>query len=221
MILPVLLVVDDDREFLNSQSLALKSYFNVVACESVQQSLAVLQTHSVDCALVDYYLNDGSGHDIARWVAENQPWCPVVLISAVMDKDIAIHSFGYKVFDILEKPYSVETAVEKLISALKEFKPKKKDRAEYVHWKLDVERRSFRYQTTTILLTQTEVRLLEMLIAAKGNVVPRETLVKELWGALVVAENTLDTHLTNLRKKAPFFKSILKGVRGVGYVLEI
>lgn len=220
MVLPRLLVVDDDREFLKSQSLALQNHFSIVSCESVQQSLEVLQNESVDCALVDYYLNDGNGHDIARWVAKNQPWCPVVLISARLDKQIAVDSFACKVFDIIEKPYGIDTVVEKLEIAVRDFQPRKQAKADTLEWKLDKERRILEFSDHSVLLTQTEVRLLDLLIGANGKVVPREVLVQELWGAMVVAENTLDTHLTNLRKKAPFLKNHLRGVRGVGYVLE-
>lgn len=221
MNLPSLLVVDDDAEFLNSQARALESRFQVIPALGVHQSLEILKSRQVDCALVDYYLTDGNGHDIAQWMAENVPWCPVVLISAKVDKEMALQSFPHRIFDVVEKPYRLETVIEKLSSALDEFSLRRQAAETTKAWSFDKDRRTFRLDDTTVLLTQTEVRILEIMIESLGKVVTRESLIQALWGTVAVADNTLDTHLTNLRKKAPFFKSILRGVRGIGYILEL
>jgi DNA-binding response OmpR family regulator len=217
---PSVLIVDDDRDFLQSQSLALNSHFKIVRSETVQSSLQILQDEAIDCALVDYYLNDDNGHEIAAWVARHQPWCPVVLISARVDKAMALNSFACQVFDIFEKPYEINHAVARINEAISLHRERYGKRLQ-PPWRLDEERRVLHFEGRTVDLTQTETKILQILTAAKGAVVGREKLVRSLWGAAVISENSLDTHLTNLRKKAPFLKSVLKGVRGVGYVLDI
>jgi DNA-binding response OmpR family regulator len=217
---PSLLIVDDDQEFLNSQALALKSYFKIIPSDTVKGSLQILQSEPIDCILADYYLGDGSGHDIASWVALHQPWCPVVLISARVDKGMALRSFAYCIFDILEKPYEVDHAVSRLKDGIS-VQSRRHNKESKPRWYLDMERRIFHFQGEAVGLTQTETKILQTLIEAKGSVMSRDQLVQALWGNSIVADNSLDTHLTNLRKKAPFLKTLLKGVRGVGYVLEI
>jgi DNA-binding response OmpR family regulator len=184
--------------------------------------LQILKAKEFDCVLVDYFLNDGNGHDIAGWIATNVPWCSVILISARLDKKIAVDSFSHRVFDVLEKPYSLETALTKVQAALLETKKKKEVLARKSNeaWSLDRERRVFRCGADVIMLTSTEVKILDVLIVATNQVVSRDKLVQAIWGSMNVADNTLDTHLTNLRKKAPFFKTMIKGVRGVGYIFE-
>jgi two-component system alkaline phosphatase synthesis response regulator PhoP len=224
MRLPTLLLVDDDPEFIKAQTAALASHFHIVPAEGVHSSLDILQKKTVDCALVDYYLNDGNGHDVARWIAQNMPWCPVVLVSAGLNKKIAVDSFAHRIFDVLEKPYGMETALEKLNSAVHESQKRKKNSDVKAQgssdFHLDSERRSFRYGDQTVNLTLTEVKVLEILISSTNRVVSRDHLVKSIWSTMSVADNTLDTHLTNLRKKAPFLKHVIKGIRGVGYVFE-
>lgn len=223
MSLPTLLLVDDDHEFLKAQTAALESEFKVVAAEGVHTGIQLLQRNPVDCILVDYYLNDGNGHEIASWVAQHMPWCPVLLISARLDKKMAVESFSHRIFDVIEKPYSLETVLSKVRAALRETKHKKASMSRQPGdggWMLDRERRCFRHNGDSISLTSTEVKILETLINAGDKVVSREALVKAVWGGTDVAENTLDTHLTNLRKKAPCFKTMIKGIRGIGYVFE-
>lgn len=223
MSLPTLLLIDDDREFIEAQITAFGADYNVVAAEGVSTALQILKTKEVDCVLVDYFLNDGNGHDVASWVASNIPWCPVLLISARVDKKIAVDSFSHRIFDILEKPYSLESVVAKLQAALADSKRKKElftRKGASETWSLDRERRVFRCGGDVIMLTSTEVKILDVLIVATNQVVSRDKLVQAIWGSMNVADNTLDTHLTNLRKKAPFFKTMIKGVRGVGYIFE-
>lgn len=223
MRLPTLLLVDDDREFIKAQMAALGADFHIVSAEGVNTGLQILQKKDIDCVVVDYYLNDGNGHDIASWVASNMPWCPVLLISARLDKKIAVDSFTHRIFDVLEKPYGLDTVMRKIKAALVESKGKKESHSRQVlndKWSLDRERRVFRCEGESIALTSTEVKILDILTIASNQVVSRDKLIHAIWGAMSVADNTLDTHLTNLRKKAPFFKTMIKGVRGVGYVFE-
>jgi DNA-binding response OmpR family regulator len=224
MSLPTLLLVDDDQEFIKAQTAALGSHFHIVHAEGVNSSLHILQSKSIDCALVDYYLTDGNGHDVAKWIAENMPWCPVVLVSAGLNKQIAMESFAHRIFDVLEKPYGIETALAKLNSAVFESQKRKLDSSVRVaatsDYFLDSEKRTIRFKEEFVNLTMTEVKVLEILMASKSRVVSREHLVKSIWKTMNVADNTLDTHLTNLRKKAPFLKKTIKGIRGVGYVFE-
>ena len=222
MSLPTLLLIDDDREFIKAQTAAFGAGYDIVSAEGVNSALQILKTKEFDCVLVDYFLNDGNGHDVASWIANNMPWCSVILISARLDKKIAVDSFSHRVFDVLEKPYSLETALTKVQAALLETKKKKEVLARKSNdaWSLDRERRVFRCGPDVIMLTSTEVKILDVLIVATNQVVSRDKLVQAIWGSMNVADNTLDTHLTNLRKKAPFFKTMIKGVRGVGYIFE-
>lgn len=223
MSLSTVLLIDDDREFLKAQTAALGSSYHVLTAEGVSSALNILQTKNVDCVLVDYFLNDGNGHEIASWISKHLPWCSVILISARLDKKIAVDSFSHRIFDVIEKPYSLDVVVEKLQSTLVESKKKKElfNRKETGEaWSLDRERRVFRCGPEVIMLTSTEVKILDVLIVAMNQVVSRDKLVNAIWGTMNVADNTLDTHLTNLRKKAPFFKTMIKGVRGVGYIFE-
>jgi len=221
MSLPTLLLIDDDGEFIKAQSAAFEPHYNIIAAESVNSALQILKNSEVDCVLVDYFLGDGTGHDIASWIVANLPWCPVILISAKLDKNIAVESFAHRVFDILEKPFSLESALSKVQAAIVESKKIKSARkGSSEAWSLDRERRIFRCGADVVMLTSTEVKILDVLILATNQVVTRDKLVQSIWGSMYVADNTLDTHLTNLRKKAPFFKTMIKGVRGVGYVFE-
>ena len=55
---------------------------------------------------------------------------------------------------------------------------------------------------TKILLTEKETNILKFLYRAQTNVVPRDTLLKEVWGYnAAVMTHTLETHIYRLRQK--------------------
>jgi DNA-binding response OmpR family regulator len=75
-----------------------------------------------------------------------------------------------------------------------------------------------------IHLSQTEFRLLELLARNRGRVVPRQTILKELWRSRrEVEENTLDAFVRLLRKKleAAGSDKLIQTHRGFGYSVGV
>ena len=73
-------------------------------------------------------------------------------------------------------------------------------------------------------LTAKEFELLRVLVREAGNVVPRDTLMREVWGnGLSGSTNTLDMHVSWLRRKlgddaaSPRY---ITTVRGMGFRFE-
>ena len=72
-------------------------------------------------------------------------------------------------------------------------------------------------------LTGREFELLERLVEAGGQVVPREDLLRDIWGSGQDSEAVLDATVHRLRKKIerdPASPDILTTVRGIGYRVE-
>ena len=73
----------------------------------------------------------------------------------------------------------------------------------------------------TVVLTPTEFKLLQMLHAQKGEIVPRQALIQSVWKGDITG-NRCDVHLAGLRRKLiPVFgKGVLTCIRGAGYVFR-
>ncbi|MBI3144719.1 MAG: response regulator [Pseudogulbenkiania sp.] len=67
-------------------------------------------------------------------------------------------------------------------------------------------------------LTARELSLLELLLASKGRVLPRELIEEKLYGwGQELDSNAVEVHVHHLRKKLG--SAFIKTVRGVGYTL--
>lgn len=67
-------------------------------------------------------------------------------------------------------------------------------------------------------LTALEFRLLTTLLARRGRVQTRDTLLSDVWGVQVdITTRTVDTHVQRLRKKLGAAGQYIETLRGVGY----
>lgn len=75
-----------------------------------------------------------------------------------------------------------------------------------------------------LALTARELDLLDLLVRRAGQVVGRETILREVWGQDAdPRSNTVDVHVASLRGKLdrPFARPLLTTVRGHGYRLDV
>ena len=86
---------------------------------------------------------------------------------------------------------------------------------------LDADKRTVTKNGEPVELTLKEFELLRLLMENKDRVLPRETLLDEIWGYDYVGETrTLDMHVRTLRGKLGDngeTQRYIKTVRGVGY----
>lgn len=72
-------------------------------------------------------------------------------------------------------------------------------------------------------LTPNESRILSVLFATQGQIVPREQIIETLWQSDdFIDNNTLAVNLTRLRKKLKDFgiDSLIQTVKNKGYLIE-
>ncbi len=72
-------------------------------------------------------------------------------------------------------------------------------------------------------MTPNESRILSVLFATRGQIVPREQIIETLWQSDdFIDNNTLAVNLTRLRKKLKDFgiDSLIQTVKNKGYLIE-
>jgi DNA-binding response OmpR family regulator len=86
---------------------------------------------------------------------------------------------------------------------------------------VDFARATLRRAAQPVEITPQELRLLEVLVDARGRVVSRDQLIEAAWGpGTAITDRAVDTHIFNLRKKiepVPSEPRYLLSVRGLGY----
>ena len=110
-----LLLVDDDRPFLQRMSRALEQRgFDVVTAESVEEGLAALKRSAPACAVVDMRLADGNGLDVIGALQRAREDARVVVLTGYGNIATAVTAVKLGAIDYPAKPADADEVIAAL-----------------------------------------------------------------------------------------------------------
>ena len=220
-----ILIVEDDPALGRGLVLALEGAARACTlasdCAGARKALAA---SSFALAIFDINLPDGSGLTLLEETrAAGGP--PVLLLTANdLETDI-VTGLTLGADDYITKPFSLAVLRARVDAALRRNSPAPAPAPavfEQDGFRFDFARLDFTADGRPLQLSQTEQRLLRLLVENRGHTLPRETLLDRIWtdGAEYVDENALSVTVGRLRRKlgknAP-----IKTVYGVGYTWAV
>lgn len=111
-----LLIVDDDKVLADRMGKAMeKRGFEVHTLYSVASAAEWIDEHTVDFALVDLRLADGSGLDIVHKIKTQLPECRVVMMTAYGNIATAVAAVKAGAVDYLTKPADADAIESALL----------------------------------------------------------------------------------------------------------
>lgn len=226
---PVLLIVDDDQELcsLLAEYLTPEGF----AIELLGNGMAALErlAHSApDLVVLDVMLPELSGFEVLRRIRATSA-VPVIMLTARGEEVDRVVGLEMGADDYLSKPFSPRELVARIKAVLRRSTGEAgtMTSASGVHWgplKIDLRARCAVVSDHDLELTGAELRILEQLMRADAKAVTREELMTRALGRrLLPTDRSLDTHVSNLRRKLAKYtdRVTLQSVRGTGYALAL
>ena len=106
---PTVLVVDDDESLQNLFKLFLKKIgFSRVVVGTVKEALAALDKQKFDLIFLDLKLPDGPADDVYDMAKEQQPECPIIIITGYPDSEMLDRILAKGPITVLKKPLQAE-----------------------------------------------------------------------------------------------------------------
>jgi two-component system, OmpR family, response regulator CpxR len=221
------LIIDDDvrlaemlAEYLEPEGLKL------TAVASGTQGLRDARREEFDLIVLDVMLPGLSGFEVLRQLRESGSQTPVLMLTARGDDVDRIVGLEMGADDYLPKPFNPRELVARIKAILRRtVDTDADDVTELVvgPLKANLRRREAWLDSEPLRLTNAEFVILVTLMRAAGEVVSRETLTRAALGRqLLPDDRSLDTHISNLRKKVAGQNEeglTIRSVRGSGYVL--
>ena len=209
-----ILIVENEMKLVKLMIPFLKDEgFLVLITSKGSDVLPLLQTHKIDCILLDVMLDDLDGWRVLRDI-RSQYTIPVIMLTARSDASDIQFGLELGANDYVTKPFQMKDLVIKLKQTF-EHKTLKKS---FEFFKGNYE--MFVHQKK-ISLTKIEHDLLAFLLENQSQVVTRETLLIHVWGFLYQGDTrAIDTAVKRLRQKLKPL-DIIKTVFGVGYKIEV
>ncbi len=111
------LIVDDDRSFLQRLARALESRgFEVKTAESVADGLARVEESAPAYAVVDMRLGDGSGLDVISALKKHRPGSRAIVLTGYGNITTAVTAVKLGAVDYLAKPADADDVVAALMA---------------------------------------------------------------------------------------------------------
>lgn len=224
---PRLLIVDDDAELCSMLSEYLgPEGFITEAVGSGPAALERLGREAFDLVVLDVMLPELSGFEVLRRV-RSLSRVPVIMLTARGEEVDRVVGLEMGADDYLAKPFSPRELVARIRAVLRRMSGEGHPANGAVQWgplRIDLRARRAEVNDHDLELTAAELRILELLVRADTKTVTRDELMTQALGRrLLPTDRSLDTHVSNLRRKLSKATSrvSVQSVRGTGYALAL
>lgn len=223
------LVVDDDREIVDSISIFLsgEGYKALKAYDGIE-ALDILSENEVHLMILDIMMPKLDGIKTLMKLRESRN-IPVILLSAKSEDTDKIFGLTAGADDYVTKPFNPSELMARVKSQLRRYTTLGsigKQNGEIVIDGLCVntESKTVKVDGENVRLTPVEYKILELLVRNRGRVFSAEDIYTNVWNEQnIVGDNTIAVHVRHIREKIeinPKEPKYLKVVWGIGYKID-
>jgi DNA-binding response OmpR family regulator len=222
-----ILLVDDEPDVLElvSRTLARAGY-EILTAPDGERALELVTASRPDLVVLDVLLPGIDGFEVCRRIRLDSQ-VPIVMLTARDEEEDVMRGFRLGVDDYVTKPFSARLLAARVAAVLRRTaQAKGRQRVDHVRaGALDLDLQSFevRKDGHQIRLTALELRILHILMANKGRVVPYDRLIEYAWGHEGGSPSHLKIRICSIRKKLGLpvsGEAGIKAVVGTGYTLR-
>lgn len=177
----------------------------------------ILTNKLIDLIIVDVMLPGMDGIELISQVRSFSK-VPIIVLTAMVDEQTQLVSFGKLADDFVEKPFSLLVLAKRVEAVLRRANPMKQMKTVVGTYTIELDNLKVFNKEEEYNLTVKEAEILYYLIENRGNIVTRKKLIESVWEYdYDVNDRSLDTHIKNLRKKIGQENIIT--CKGLGYKL--
>jgi len=222
-----ILLVEDDANLGYILKEYLQVYdFNVEWARDGEAGLVQFKKSQYDLCILDVMMPKMDGFTLAEKIKSFDPDVPVIFLTAKALKIDKLKGFKIGADDYIVKPVDEEELMARIHAIIKrsgqgtgEQHPSMFSIGAY---EFDYPNQALVYEGKKQLITTKEAEILRLLCINKGNLLDRQTTLRELWGENdYFNRRSMDVFISKLRKylsKDPTVK--ITNVHGKGFVLE-
>ena len=219
-----ILIVEDEQDLLETLDFSLKREgYNTRCARTGEEALKALsEAFTPDLVLLDLMLPGIGGTEVCRHLRSQESTrnVPVIMLTAKAEEIDRVVGFEVGADDYVSKPFGLRELVLRVKAILRRSERPEASSGEMRFGRLRVNASGHQVwvDRQEIPLTALEFRLLSTLLARRGRVQSRETLLHDVWGHDPgLPTRTVDTHIQRLRKKIGAASTYIETLRGAGY----
>ena len=217
-----LLVVEDEERIASFLVRGLEGHgFAVDHVATGSEALERLRDGPPDLIVLDLSLPDIDGMEILRRLREERDPVSVIILTARAEMSDLVDGLELGADDYLTKPFAFEELVARVRARLRTRQPEAPTVLRAGKVSLDLKTRQAAVDGEAVDLAAREFALLETFLRHPGQVLSREQLLAQVWGADDPSDepgtNVVEVYVGYLRRKLG--EDCIETVRGLGYRL--
>ncbi|HVZ15887.1 MAG TPA: response regulator transcription factor [Terriglobales bacterium] len=218
------LLVDDDTELCGMmKEFFTENGYDLKCVHDGRDGLARTMEEKYDLVILDVMLPKINGFTVLHQIRRRRD-VPVIMLTARTGRQDRIQGLETGADDYLPKPFDPDELLARVRAVLRRSRrdSSRNDSAKKIGGlSINFETREVWRGSRLIDLTSLEFDLLDLLIRSTGRIVSRD----EITAALLEREATpydrsLDVHISHLRKKLEHSGTLIRTIRGLGYVFS-
>jgi two-component system phosphate regulon response regulator PhoB len=226
---PFILVVEDEESLSLLVKYNLeKAGFEVACAFNGDEALDMIDKKIPDLIVLDWMLPEMSGIEVCREIRtlEYTKDVPIIMLTARSQEDDRLKGFNSGADDYMTKPFSPKELVARIKSVLRRSNPNLMgEEISYAGIKVDTIKKSISIKGKRLDLSPLEFNMLYYLVSKPEKVHSRDALIRNVWeNSEEVESRVVDVCIKRVRSEIeridPELESIIKTVRGEGYILE-
>jgi two-component system response regulator CpxR len=217
-----LLLIDDDTELCGMmQEFFAENGHRMTAVHNGRDGLARALEGQYDLVILDVMLPQINGFTLLHQI-RRQSAVPVIMLTARAHRSDRIEGLDKGADDYLVKPFDPDELLSRIRAVLRRIASSHhlNDAAtRFGEIRIDVNRREVWKGKRLVDLTAMEFDIFDLLARSAGRIVSRDEITEGLFERKPTpSDRSLDVHISRLRKKLESGHTLIRTIRGVGYV---
>ncbi len=219
-----IVLVEDEASLAETVAFNLREEgYDVITVADGAQALDVIMRERPDLVLLDVMLPGMDGLEVCRRLRRQSDEVPVIMLTARAREIDKVVGLEVGADDYVTKPFGMMELVARVRAALRRARRNEADQEilRGLGLEMNTAKHEVRVNDRIVELRPKEFDLLHILLANRGRVLDRSTLLDRVWGEdEYIDQGTLDVHVRRLREKIeddPGSPKRVVTVRGVGY----
>ena len=218
-----ILLIEDDAVLSDGLLHVLQqSGYTVSATASGSYALQLIHAQGFDLIVLDLGLPDMDGLDVLRSIRKQKIALPILILTARDGVTDRIEGIRLGADDYLTKPFDLGELEARIHALIRRCYGGFTHRIEVGRLILDTQTHQILADGQLFTLSAREATLLEILILQAGKVVSKDRISQRLASTHeALADNAIEVYIHRLRKSLEPYQSVIRTIRGLGYLLEI
>lgn len=217
-----LLFVDDDIELSSMmQEYISDAGHHLDISFDGRDGLAKILNHTYDLVILDVMMPHIDGISLLEQVRKRSN-VPVILLTARTAQQDRVRGLNAGADDYVPKPFDADELYARIRAVLRRAANHPFEQRQITSagpLLLNATTREVRLGRFSIDLTSVEFDILELLARSPGRIVSRDEITMLIFGREATPyDRFLDVHISHLRKKLEGSKTLIRTIRGIGYM---